>query len=70
MEKNKLRIESFDGKAMTLEFHYDSDLDDMREIFRQIMLFLTFMPSQISDVIPGEEDWEKFAEEVRKDAKE
>lgn len=47
----------YDGKKMTQEIHWDSGLDDMKQCFKTILLFMTFTEDQLKDLFPDEEDF-------------
>jgi len=47
LDMHRLELtEGYNGKKITLEFSKDSDINDMKDIFRTLLAFLTFNSEQ------------------------
>jgi len=53
-----ITVENSDGTKMSQQLHYDSDIWDWAETFKTIMIWLTFTPKSIENIMRDKYDEE------------
>lgn len=63
--------ENFDGevKKMEIEIPFDGQVEEIAEVFRTIMYFLTFVEGTVNDLITSNEDLAEIRDERIEDLK-
>jgi len=55
LKPHEITVIDCEGRKITMTTHWDSTLDDWKEIFKTILIFLTFPPQTVAEFL--EEDY-------------